>query len=93
MMRILPLVLVACAMSFSLGRASTPGLNDKFYEWATMGRFQNGELEVYPYENSITWINGVRQSDDNYELMLKPGDIVESLVCGKSRSVRPLSTG
>jgi hypothetical protein len=55
--------------------------NEALYQFATGAQEENGRLRVSQYEFSKTWINGVRQRDDEYDFVLKPGDVVDSFVC------------
>ena len=59
-----------------------PDPNEKFYEMFTLGVYKAGRLDVFIWEFSNTWLNGVHQSDEDDEFQLKPGDIMESFVCG-----------
>lgn len=88
-MRLFFFIILAFALNLSLSRAEVQSSFDKFYEMATGCSYKNGELEIYLYDYSKTWLNGVRQDDENEVLTLKPGDIVVSLICAdRDRFVR-----
>ena len=58
------------------------------YEISTGVQETDGRLHVYPWAFSKTWLNSARVSDADYDLVLKPGDMVDSFVCGDFTEVR-----
>jgi hypothetical protein len=61
--------------------SAAPDPNDTLYQFSTGAQEEHGRLRVSQYMYSKTWINGIRQSDDEYDFLLKPGDVVDSFVC------------
>ena len=53
--------------------------NEKFYDLATQGTYENHRLRLDLYESDAIWVNGQRDRDEDDTETLKPGDVVEQL--------------
>lgn len=76
----LELVLILSALISSTSSSSlADDPNEKFYELATMGSYENNGLYLILWESDATWVNGHRQGVDDDSVTLKQGDAVEQL--------------
>ena len=66
--------------------AEDPGA-DKFYQISTGWSYDSGRLKTWVYEYSKIWLNGVRQSDETYFYLLRPGDELQGFICGDTTNV------
>jgi len=81
MRNLLLTTLIAALTTFPV-RADAADSDHKFTDLAAMSTYKNGALEILLWDDSKTWLNGIRQNDDDDNLILKPGDVVESFVGG-----------